>query len=78
MTGRHGEPVPGIVMVLAGTSEARTTTDGGGNYAFIGLGYGSYAVRPTVPECSFAPDVVNLNNLAAGVVQDFSASCRRH
>ena len=75
--GPNGAPVPGIPIVLAGTREARAITDGGGNYAFTGLGYGSYAVRPTAPGCGFSPDVINLNNLGGSVVQDFSTSCGR-
>ena len=75
--GPRGEPVAGIPIVLAGTSEGRVITDGGGNYAFRGLAYGSYAVRPTTGGCSFAPDVVNLNNLGGPTVQDFSTSCGR-
>src|SRR4029077_21225296 len=61
---RDGRPVPGITVVLAGTSEGRVVTDGNGGYAFTGLAPGSYSVRPNEPRCSFGPDVVNLNNLA--------------
>ena len=32
--------MPGILIVLAGTSEGRAFTDGNGSYAFTGLGYG--------------------------------------
>jgi hypothetical protein len=77
VVGPNGVPVPGIQIVLAGTSEARAITDNGGSYSFTGLRWGSYAVRPTVPGCSFAPDVVNLNNLAGPAVQNFSTSCGR-
>jgi hypothetical protein len=73
----RGAPVPGIRVVLAGTSEGRAITDGNGYYEFTGLGYGSYAVRPTAGGCGFSPDVVNLNNLGGPVVQDFSTSCGR-
>jgi len=69
--------VPGIPIVLAGTSEGRAITDGNGYYEFNGLAYAAYAVRPTTGGCGFSPDVVNLNNLGGPVVQDFSASCGR-
>jgi hypothetical protein len=75
--GPNGAPVPGITVILAGTSEGRAVTDGGGNYAFTGLSYGSYAVRPNTPGCSFSPDVMNLNNLSWGAVQNFRTSCGR-
>jgi hypothetical protein len=73
---RMGRPMPGITMVLAGTSEARVATDGDGRYVFDGLPPGSYAVRPTEPRCGFGPDVINLNNLGSNAVQDFTANCR--
>jgi hypothetical protein len=73
---RMGRPMPGITIVLAGTSEARVATDGDGRYAFDGLTPGSYAVRPTEGRCGFGPDVVNLNNLGASAVQNFTANCR--
>ena len=73
---RWGRPVPGVSIVLAGTSEARVLTDGDGRYAFTGLQPGSYAVRPTEPRCGFGPDVINLNNLGTNAVQNFTANCR--
>ena len=73
-----GRPLPGITLVLAGTSEGRTVTDGNGAYVFTGLSPGSYAVRPSPDgrrRCSFGPDVVNLDNLGGSVTQNFTASC---
>jgi len=71
-----GRPIPGITIVLAGTSEGRVATDRDGRYAFTGLAPGSYAVRPTEPRCGFGPDVMNLNNLRSNAVQNFTANCR--
>jgi hypothetical protein len=72
---RHGRPVPGVTVTLAGSSEARAVTDGNGRYGFAGLVPGSYSVRPTDGRCRFQPDVANLNNLASATAQDFSAAC---
>lgn len=72
---QNGAPVPGITVVLAGSSEGRSVTDGNGSYAFNGLPPGSYAVRPNARRCSFGPDVVNLNNLGRSTVQNFNANC---
>jgi hypothetical protein len=71
-----GRPAAGITIVLAGTSEGRTVTDGAGRYVFMGLAPGSYAVRPTDPRCGFRPDVMNLNNLGSNATQNFGANCR--
>jgi hypothetical protein len=73
-----GRPLPGITVVLAGTSEGRTVTDASGTYVFAGLSPGSYAVRPSPDgrrRCSFGPDVVNLNDLGGSAIQNFTASC---
>jgi len=71
-----GRPAAGITIVLAGTSEGRTVTDGAGRYVFMGLVPGSYAVRPNDPRCGFRPDVMNFNNLGANAIQNFGANCR--
>jgi len=75
VVAQNGAPVPGVTVVLAGSSEGRSVTDGGGNYSFSGLAPGSYAVRPNARRCSFGPDVVNLNNLGRSTVQNFNANC---
>ncbi len=75
-TDPMGRPLAGITIVLAGSSEGRVQTDGDGRYMFSGLAPGSYAVRPTEPRCGFGPDVMNLNNLGASTVQNFTANCR--
>jgi Carboxypeptidase regulatory-like domain/WXXGXW repeat (2 copies) len=71
-----GRPAAGLRVVLAGSSEGQTVTDGSGRYAFTGLAPGSYAVRPDDRRCGFRPDVMNLNNLGSNAVQNFSANCR--
>lgn len=73
---QYRRPVPGVTVVLAGTSEGRAVTDGYGRYVFGGLVPGSYAVRPSDPRCGFGPDVMNLNDLYASAIQNFSANCR--
>ena len=70
----NGAPVPGVTVVLAGTSEGRAITDGNGRYSFMGLAPGSYSVRPSDHRCN--PDVANLNNLGGSVVQDFNCHWR--
>jgi len=73
---QYGRPLPGVTVVLAGTSEGRAVTDGYGHYVFAGLVPGSYAVRPNDPRCGFGPDVMNLNGLSMSTVQNFNANCQ--
>jgi len=75
VVAHDGRPLPGVTIVLAGSSEGRFVTGPDGRYAFTGLVPGSYAVRPNDPRCSFAPDVMNLNNLGGPAVQNFNARC---
>ena len=71
---KSGAGIPGVTVTLAGSKWIETTTDWNGNYTFFGLANGSYSVRPTKTGCGFTPDVVNLNNLATSVTQNFAAS----
>lgn len=71
---RSGVGIPGVTVTLAGSRSIQATTDWAGNYAFYGLANGSYSVRATRAGCSFTPDVVNLNNLAASTTRNFTAS----
>ncbi len=64
----------GVTVTLAGNVSKFVITDQSGYYEFPGLAPGSYSVRPTASGCAFAPDVVNLNNLASTIVQDFAGS----
>ena len=73
---QYRRPLPGAVVVLAGTSEGRAVTDEYGHYVFAGLSPGAYAVRPDHPRCAFGPDVMNLNNLGESTVQNFNANCQ--
>lgn len=69
-----GQPIAGVTVTLAGSSDAVQVTGADGSYSFANLAAGSYSVRPTLANCAFVPDVVNLNNLATSVVQTFDGS----
>jgi hypothetical protein len=69
----QGAPVPGIMVVLAGTQEGHIVTDASGAFVFAGLPPGSYSIRPN-GNCAFAPDVANFNNLYGSVTQDIIVS----
>jgi hypothetical protein len=68
-----GLPLPGVTVTLAGSADV-VQTEVDGSYAFTQLAPGSYSVRPTFNQCSFQPDVVNLNNLNASATQNFGGS----
>jgi hypothetical protein len=73
-TDAGGLALPNVLVTLSGNVVKTVKTDGNGNYAFPQLAAGSYSVRPTLTNCSFVPDVVNLNNLNASSVQSFGGA----
>jgi len=70
-----GAPVPGALVALNGSTQASRVTDETGAYSFS-VNRGSYSLKVTGACGSFAPDVANLNNVAANKTQSFTgASC---
>jgi len=68
-----GHPRSGVVVHLAGSSQATATTGANGTYAFNGIGPAGYSVQPSLSGCTFAPTVVNVN-LTASTVINFDGS----
>jgi hypothetical protein len=68
-----GVPVDDVVVKLAGSAQATATTDIHGAYSFS-VAPGSYSVSASGFCGSFAPGVVNLNNLVTGTTVDFVGS----
>jgi hypothetical protein len=64
---------PGITVSLSGTQQKTVVTDSNGAFLFQ-VPPGSYSLRPTKSGATFTPDVVNLNNLNADVIKDFTCS----
>jgi hypothetical protein len=64
---------PGITVTLAGAQTQTTVTDANGAFRFQ-VPPGSYSLRPSKTGATFTPDVVNLNNLSASVIQDFTCA----
>lgn len=50
-----GSVQSGVTITLSGTSSASTTTDGSGNYSFMGLISGSYLITATLNGYTFLP-----------------------
>jgi hypothetical protein len=70
-----GLPVAGARVFLNGSTQGYRTTDETGAYTFS-VNPGSYSVQPEGTCGSFSPSVVNLNNLKASAVENFTgASC---
>ena len=62
-------------MALSGASSATTTTNGSGNYSFIGLSSGSYTVTPSMNGYTFTPTSRNVNISGSNVTgQDFTGT----
>jgi hypothetical protein len=72
-----GQNVAGVAIRLNGTAQRSGQTDAAGVYSFMNLGAGSYSVTASLANCTFSPQVANLNNLADGasVTQNFTATC---
>jgi hypothetical protein len=68
-----GNPRSGVIVRLAGSSQATATTGATGTYAFNGIGPAGYSVQPSLAGCTFAPTVVNVN-LTASTVVNFDGS----
>lgn len=70
----NNNPLVGVVISIAGSAQASTTTDNNGTYTFSGLSVGkSYTLTASpVPNCAFGGSR-NANNVAAGVLRlDFA------
>ena len=68
-----GLTLDGVVVKLTGSAQATTTTNPLGQYSFS-VAPGSYSVSASNVCASFAPRVVNLNNLTTGATADFTGT----
>lgn len=68
-----GITVNGVKITLSGSSQATAITNIRGEYSFT-VAPGSYSVSASGYCASFAPSVVNLNNLTTGATADFVGS----
>jgi hypothetical protein len=69
-----GLPVAGARVLLSGSTQGFRSTDETGAYSFS-VSPGSYSVNPTGGNCaSFAPSVVNLNNLKSNAAENFTGT----
>ena len=68
-----GQPVPGALVALNGSTQATRVTDEAGAYSFA-VNRGSYSLKVTGACGSFSPDVVNLNNVSSNKTQSFQGT----
>ena len=68
-----GQPVPGALVALDGSTQATRVTDETGSYSFA-VNRGSYSLKVTGACGSFSPDVVNLNNVGSNKTQNFQGT----
>jgi hypothetical protein len=64
---------PGITVTLSGGQQQTVVTDSNGAFRFQ-VAPGSYSLRPSKAGATFTPDVVNLNNLSASTIRDFTCA----
>ena len=58
---------PGTLLTLSGASSATATADSSGNYAFSGIGTGSYTVTPSKSGYTFTPPSSSLSISSSNV-----------
>jgi hypothetical protein len=68
-----GLPVPGVLVSLAGSAQGFRVSDETGAYSFS-VNPGSYSLDVAGPCGSFAPSVVNLNNIKTSQTQGFQGT----
>jgi hypothetical protein len=69
----RGQPVPGMRVALNGSAQGTRVTDESGAYSFS-VRPGSYSLGISGVCSSFAPSVVNLNNVKTNETQYFTAT----
>lgn len=69
LTQENGAPLPGAAVRLSGSVQGTTvTTDEGGEYVFLNVPNGNYAVEPTLKNFEFSPTALSasVNNSNVG------------
>ncbi len=75
VTDSSGSPIAGINMALSGAKSTATVTGFDGAFYFSGLANGSYTVKPSSREWTFAPASINVNVTQGKVTgQNFTGS----
>jgi hypothetical protein len=73
-----GNPLPGVVVALSGSSLGTTITDSAGGYSYKLLKGESYVLTPAKANYTFGPVSASINALAANAQIDFTATIRKH
>lgn len=72
-------PMAGLKVLLSGSKNTYVLTDTDGNYSFTVLGGGTYTVKPTLTNYTFAPTERVYNSLSANQsAQDFTGTLNKH
>ena len=74
VTDAVSHPIAGAKVQVTGAASLSTFTDSSGHYAFSGMSAGSYSLSAILANCSFTPNIVNINNMTASQVQNFAGA----
>ncbi|MHC1727281.1 MAG: DUF1566 domain-containing protein [Syntrophobacteraceae bacterium] len=71
----NGAPLAGVTVMLSGPASMTTQTGPDGKFWFIGLGRGSYTIKPELDECTFSPSSRTVQMDGANITgRDFAAT----
>ena len=73
-----GNPLPGVLVALSGSSLGTTVTDSAGQYSFELLEGGSYVLTPSKTNYTFGPASTSINALSANTQIDFTATLKKY
>ena len=73
-----GNPLPGVVVTLSGSTLGTAVTDLAGGYSFELVEGGNYVLTPAKANYTFGPASISINALNADRQIDFTATLRKH
>ena len=73
-----GNPLPGVLVALSGSSLGTAVTNSAGQYSFELPKGGSYVLTPSKANYNLGPASTSINALSANAQADFTATLKKH